>query len=58
MAVVELAILYSSVYVASAFILGSIIDCEELLGPVAPKAALVATVSFVSLIFSLNDDHS
>jgi len=50
MAVVELAILYSSVYVASAFILGSIIDCEELLGPVAPKAALVATVSFVSLI--------
>ena len=50
MAAIELAILFSSVYVAGAFVLGSLMDCEELLGPIAPKAALVAIVSFISLI--------
>ena len=50
MAVVELAILFSSVYVAGAFVLGSILDCESVIGPVAPKAALVAIVAFISLV--------
>ena len=50
MALVELMILYSSVYVAGLFVFGSLLDCDRLLGPIAPKAALVAVVSFTSLI--------
>jgi sugar transferase (PEP-CTERM system associated) len=50
MALVELMILFSSVYVAGVFVLGSLFECDRLLGPVAPKAALVAVVSFTSLI--------
>lgn len=50
MAIVELAILFSSVYVASLFVFGSSWESVRLLGPVAPKAALVAIVSFVSLV--------
>lgn len=50
MAIAELTILFSSVYVAGIFVLGSIQECVSLLGPVAPKAALVALVSFTSLV--------
>lgn len=50
MALVELMILFSSVYVAGVLAFGSLIDGDRLLGPIAPKAALVTIVSFVSLI--------
>ena len=50
MAAVELTILFSSVYVAGVFVFGSILDYDRLFGPVAPKAALVAVVNFVSLV--------
>ena len=50
MAMIELAILFSSVYVAGVFVLGSIADCESLIGPIAPKAALVAVAGFISLV--------
>jgi hypothetical protein len=50
MAIVELAILFSSVYVAGICVLGNIADCNRLIGPVAPKAALVAVVGFTSLV--------
>jgi sugar transferase (PEP-CTERM system associated) len=49
MAMAELAILYSSVYVAGICITGNLADCNRLIGPVAPKAALVAVVGFISL---------
>ena len=49
MAVVELAVLYSSVYVAGAIVFGGVADCESLLGPIAPKALLVSIVALVSL---------
>jgi sugar transferase (PEP-CTERM system associated) len=50
MAIVELAILFSSVYVAGFCVLGGIAECNGVIGPVAPKAAMVAIVSFVCLI--------
>ena len=50
MAMAELAILYSSVYVAGICIIGNLADCNRLIGPVAPKAALVAVVGFISLV--------
>ena len=50
MAIVELTILFSSVYVAGIYVIGNLADCIRLIGPVAPKAALVAVVSFFSLI--------
>ena len=50
MAGVELAILFSSVYVAGIVVLGSLAECERLLGPVAPKAALVTFVALVSFV--------
>ena len=50
MATVELLVLYSSVYVAGAIVLGSLSECVRLLGPVAPKAALVSVVALVSLV--------
>jgi sugar transferase (PEP-CTERM system associated) len=50
MAVLELMILFSSVYVAGLLVFGSLAECARLLGPVAPKAALVAVVSLTSLI--------
>jgi len=50
MAGVELVILFSSVYVAGILVLGSIEECNRLLGPVAPKAALVTVVVLVSLV--------
>ncbi len=50
MAMVELAILFSSVYVAGVFVWGSILECAKLIGPIAPKAALVAIVGFISFV--------
>ncbi len=50
MAGVEVAILFSSVYVAGVLVLGSVDEFQRLLGPVAPKAALVAFVAIVSLV--------
>lgn len=47
---VELVILFSSVYVAGILVLGSIAECNRLLGPIAPKAALVTVVALVSLV--------
>jgi len=50
MAVVEMMILYSSLYVAALVIFGSLRECERILGPLAPKATVVAGVILVSLI--------
>ena len=50
MAGVELAILFSSVYVAGIIVLGSTAECHTLLGPVAPKAMLVTVVVLISLV--------
>lgn len=50
MAGVELAILFSSVYVAGFIVLGSAAEGEMLFGPVAPKALLVTAVVLLSLI--------
>lgn len=50
MAVVELAILFSSVYVAGVWVLGSILEFNRLVGPIVPKAALVAIAGFVSFV--------
>ena len=49
MAMMEAAILFSSVYVAGLVVLGSVAECDRLLGPLAPKAMLVAAVALVSL---------
>ena len=47
---VELAVLFSSVYVAGIVVLGSVAECSKLLGPIAPKAALVSIVVITSLV--------
>jgi len=50
MAIVEMAILFSSVYVAAVIVFGSVSECVRLFGPIAPKATLVSSVALVSLI--------
>ena len=50
MAVVETLILYSSVYVAGIIAFGSIANCESSIGPLAPRAAAIASVIFICLI--------
>lgn len=50
MAAAELLVVFSSVYVAGLLVFGSIAECTRILGPVAPKAALVAIVVLVSMI--------
>ena len=47
---VELAVLFSSVYVAGIVVLGSLAECNKLLGPIGPKAALVSIVVITSLV--------
>lgn len=47
---VELAILFSSVYVAGIIVLGSVSAGAALLGPLAPKAGLVTVVAITSLV--------
>ena len=49
LAIAELAILFSSVYVAGVVIFGSLPECDLMIGPIVPKAGLVALVSMVSL---------
>ena len=49
LAVIEVAILFSSVYVAGLVVLGSLSECTRLLGPLAPKAAVVTAVAVLSL---------
>lgn len=50
MALVEVTILFSSVYVAAMIIFGSLNECERIMGPLAPKASIVAGVFLTSLI--------
>ena len=50
MAAVELTILFSSVYVAGIIVFGSVAEFISVLGPVAPKAALVSIVALASLV--------
>lgn len=50
MAGVESAILFSSVYVAAFAVFGNLEDYERMLGPLAPKAVIVAVVTLASLI--------
>lgn len=50
MAAIELSVLFSSVYVAGIVVFGSIIECDRLIGPLGPKAALVSVIGFVSLV--------
>lgn len=50
MAGVEFVVLFTSVYVAGILVLGSIEECNRLLGPVLPKAALVSVVVLISLV--------
>jgi len=47
---VESAILFSSVYVAAFIVFGNLADFERMLGPLAPKAFIVAVVNLASLI--------
>ena len=50
MALMETMILFSSVYVAALVIFGSLDECENIVGPLAPKATVVAGVFLTSLI--------
>ena len=50
MAGVESLILFSSVYVAAFIVFGNLADFERTLGPLAPKAIIVAVVILVSLV--------
>ncbi len=50
MAGVEFVVLFTSVYFAGIVVLGSIEECNRLLGPVIPKAALVSVVVLISLV--------
>lgn len=50
MAVLEVLIAFSSIYVAGLISFGSIELCEESLGPLALRATIVAVVAIVSLI--------
>ncbi len=46
----ELGVLFASVYVAAVVVFGSLRLCEELLGPLLPKAVVISAVMLVSLI--------
>ena len=50
LASVEALILYSSVYFAGLVLCGDLMQCEAVLGPLAPRAATVAGVMLVSLV--------
>jgi sugar transferase (PEP-CTERM system associated) len=50
MASIELLILYSSLYVAGLVVFGNLDESQRLLGPLVPKALLVACVVLVSLV--------
>ena len=50
MAVIEAAILFSSLYVSAVLTCGSVANCESMIGPLAPRALLMTSVTLVSLI--------
>jgi len=50
MAIVEVLVLFSSVYVGALVIFGTVEECERIAGPLVPKAAIVAGVILTSLI--------
>ncbi len=50
LASVEALILYSSVYFAGLVLCGDLMQCEAVLGSLAPRAATVAGVMLVSLV--------
>jgi sugar transferase (PEP-CTERM system associated) len=50
MALAELAVVFSSLYVAGILIYGTISNCEEILGPLAPRAGLISIVILGSLV--------
>lgn len=50
MAAVESAVLFSSLYVAGIITCGSIANCEELMGAIAPKALLISGLVLVGFI--------
>jgi sugar transferase (PEP-CTERM system associated) len=47
---VETLILFSSVYVGGLIVFGSVSDCQQALGTLAPKALIVTGISFISLV--------
>lgn len=49
MAGLEVAILFSSVYIAGFIVFGSFSECLRLLGPITPKAVIVSLVAVLSL---------
>ena len=50
MAGVEVAILFSSVYVAGILAFGSLAASQQILGPLAPKAAIISVIVLLCLI--------
>ena len=50
MAAIEALIAFSSLYVAGFIVYGSLASCEDALGPLAPKATIVAIVVVISLV--------
>ena len=48
--VIELAILYSSIYVAAVLLYGSVEVCEQELGALAPRASILTAVMLASLV--------
>ena len=46
----EALIIYSSVYVAAIILFGDLARCEEVLGPLAPRAAAVSSVMLLSIM--------
>jgi len=50
LAFVETCILASSVYFAALIVFGNLMDAERIIGPLAPKAGIVAVVLLASLI--------
>ncbi len=50
LALAEATVLYSALYVAALVCYGTVDSCTEILGPLAPRAALFASVVLVSLV--------
>lgn len=50
MAGIEWVIAFSSIYFAGAIVFGSLVNCEEALGSLAPRAAVIAVVMVASLV--------
>ena len=50
MATIETFVLFSSVYVSGYFVFGSIAESVRLIGPLAPRAGVVAVISLLSFV--------